>query len=174
MRQFDASTSRRRTVSNGGMRSLSQSPVFLVALAVALFTGAETLSLSAAAQPVEDPNARVIRLQDAVLAPCCYTEPVSRHQSEVALKMRLEIARWVAAGRSDQSILGAYVERYGARVLVDPRTRPGVWTPWIPWSILIAGTFFCLWLVMRWQARSVPALAAGPDFANLPDLDESE
>jgi hypothetical protein len=28
-------------------------------------------------------------LEHAVLAPCCYTEPVAIHQSEIAVKMRL-------------------------------------------------------------------------------------
>ena len=44
--------------------------------------------------------------------------------------MRLEIARWVADGRSDRA-LRTYVERYGRKVLVDPRTIPDWWTPWI-------------------------------------------
>jgi hypothetical protein len=43
-------------------------------------------------------QARIDRLKHAVLAPCCYAEPVAIHQSEIPVKMRLEIAECVAAG----------------------------------------------------------------------------
>ncbi len=63
------------------------------------------LPLLALAESAEQPQARVDRLEHAVLAPCCYTESVAIHQSEIAVKMRLEIAKRVAAGKSDQEIL---------------------------------------------------------------------
>lgn len=44
----------------------------------------------------------VQRIENAVLAPGCYTEPVSRYQGEVAVRMRIEIAKRVAEGRTDQ------------------------------------------------------------------------
>jgi hypothetical protein len=40
------------------------------------------------AETAEQQQARVDRLEHAVLAPCCYTEPVTIHQSEIAVKMR--------------------------------------------------------------------------------------
>ena len=96
--------------------------VFYVALVVGMATAAH-------AESQKEQEARIARLQDAVLAPCCYTEPVSRHQSEIALKMRIEIAKWVSAGKTDREILGAYIDLYGSKVLVDPRSKPGAWTP---------------------------------------------
>ena len=53
------------------------------------------------AETAEQRQARVDHLEHAVLAPCCYTEPVAIHQSEIAVKMRLEIVKWVAMGRPD-------------------------------------------------------------------------
>jgi cytochrome c-type biogenesis protein CcmH/NrfF len=61
-------------------------------------------------------------------APCCYTEPVRQHQSEIAVKMRVEIAKWVEQGITDDEILDTYAKRYGARVLVEPKTIPKGWT----------------------------------------------
>ena len=78
------------------------------------------LPVLAFGETAEQPQARVDRLEHAVLAPCCYTESVAIHQSEIALKMRLEIAKWVAAGKSDQEILDTYAGLYGGKVLVDP------------------------------------------------------
>ena len=135
----------------------------LVLLPLALLVPAET----------EQPPVRVARLEHAVLAPCCYTESVAIHQSEVALKMRLEIAKWVAAGKSDQEIIDTYVGLYGAQVLVDPRTMPRGWTPFFPWLVLILGVFLVAWLLKRWRAAPSPADASSAtEVLNLPDFDD--
>lgn len=47
-------------------------------------------------------------IQGCVLAPCSYTEPVCRHQREIAVRKRIEFAKWVTAGKTDQEILGAH------------------------------------------------------------------
>ena len=115
-----------------------------------------SLPLLALAETPEQQHARIQRLEHAVLAPCCYTEPVAIHQSEVALKMRLEIAKWVATGKSDREIIDTYVALYGGKVLVDPRTMPRGWTPFLPWLVLILGVFLVAWLLKRWRADPGP------------------
>ena len=87
--------------------------------------------------------------------------------------MRLEIANWVAAGKSDQAILDTYVGLYGSKVLVDPRTMPRGWTPFVPWLVLILGVFFVAWLLKQWRAapRTAAALSAA-EVVNVPDYDE--
>ncbi len=129
-----------------------------------------------AAETPDEQKARVQRIEDAVLAPCCYTEPVSRHQSEVAVKMRIEIAKWVAAGRTDREILDTYVKQYGSKVLVDPRTIPGWWTAWVPWVTAILAILLGFWLLRRWRAKPLSAAlpSPSPGAAVLPDLDDEE
>jgi cytochrome c-type biogenesis protein CcmH len=126
-----------------------------------------------ASATAEQPQARAARLERAVFAPCCYTESVAIHQSEAALKMRLEIAKWVAAGKSDQEILDTYAGLYGRKVLVDPRTMPRGWTPFFPWVVLILGLFLVGWLLKRWRAvpRTATVLSA-TEAQNLPDFDD--
>jgi len=125
------------------------------------------------AETAEQKRARVERLEYAVLAPCCYTESVAIHQSEIAVKMRLEIAKWVAIGRSDREILDSYVGLYGNKVLVDPRTEPRGWMPFFPWLVLILGTFLVAWLLRRWRATPKVATALSTtETLNLPDFDE--
>lgn len=121
----------------------------------------------------EQQQARVERLERAVLAPCCYTESVAIHQSEIAVKMRLEIAKWVAMGRSDREIVDSYVGLYGSKVLVDPRTEPRGWMPFFPWLVLILGTCLVAWLVRRWRAtpRTATGLSA-TELKDLPNLDD--
>jgi cytochrome c-type biogenesis protein CcmH len=131
------------------------------------------LPLLAFAETAEQPQARVDRLEHAVLAPCCYTESVAIHQSEIALKMRLEIAKWVAAGKSDQEILDTYAGLYGSKVLVDPRTMPRGWAPFFPWLVLVLGVFLVAWVLKRWRAVPRPATALSTaEGANLPDFDD--
>lgn len=131
------------------------------------------LPLASLAQKTEQPQVRVARLERAVLAPCCYTESVAMHQSEIAVKMRLEIARWVAAGKSDQEILDTYSGLYGRKVLVDPRTMPRGWTPFFPWLVLLLGAMLVVGLLKRWS--TVPRIAtegSPPPNVNLPDFDD--
>lgn len=130
------------------------------------------LGIALAALASAEPGARIRNIEDAVLAPCCYTEPVSRHQSEAALRMRVEIAKWVAEGRSDREILDAYVQRYGNKVLVDPRTIPGAWIVWVPWLAAVFAIVLGFWILKRWRARPLPA--AGPYTVELPDFDDEE
>jgi cytochrome c-type biogenesis protein CcmH/NrfF len=132
--------------------------------------------VSAAAEPPDQQKVRARRIEDAVLAPCCYAEPASRHQSEIAVKMRVEIAKWVAAGKTDAEIMDAYVQQYGSKVLVDPRTIPGWWTPWVPWLAVIFGVVFALWLLRRWRSHPAPAESPLPslDVRALPDFDDEE
>ncbi len=63
-----------------------------------------------------------------MLAPCCYAEPVARHQSEIAVKMRLEIQSWVNTGKTDEEILAVYKAQYGARVLAPPPREAWMWS----------------------------------------------
>ena len=125
------------------------------------------------AETEEQQRARVERLEHAVLAPCCYTESVAIHQSEIAVKIRLEIAKWVAMGRSDREIIDSYVGLYGSKVLVDPRTEPRGWMPFFPWLVLILGTFLVAWLLRRWRAAPrTPAALSTTEVPNLPDFDD--
>ena len=121
----------------------------------------------------QESRTRIERLEKIVLAPCCYTESVNRHSSEIAVKMRLEISNWVEQGRSDQQILDTYAERYGAKVLVDPNTLPKDYTLMVPWAIAglaMLGTGAMLW---RWRAtRLVPVDDRGTPLPDLPDLDD--
>jgi cytochrome c-type biogenesis protein CcmH/NrfF len=148
-----------------GMAARLVRVLLLLLLPLALLAVAET----------ESPRVRAARLEHAVLAPCCYTESVAVHQSEIALKMRVEIAKWVAAGKSDQEITDTYVGLYGTRVLVDPRTAPRGWMPFFPWIVLILGVFLVVWLLRRWRAVPEPHAAGAASTAevlNLPNIDD--
>lgn len=105
----------------------------------------------AAAAPAGDAKARMEQLERSLLAPCCYKEPISRHHSDVSTKMKLEVARWVAEGKSDEEILAVYRERYGARVVIPPEPDPSPWIRGIPWAAALAGGALVLRILFKWR-----------------------
>jgi cytochrome c-type biogenesis protein CcmH/NrfF len=116
------------------------------------------MAVSATAVAGSDQQTRIERLGNALLAPCCYAEPLSRHRSDVALKMKKEIADWVAQGRSDREILDHYKQLYGARVLMEPEGALRWWVYVIPLAAAGLGLLFTVALLRRWRANARQAL----------------
>jgi len=116
-------------------------------------------------------QARIDRLERSVFAPCCYTESVAIHQSEIAVKMRLEIAKLVEQGSTDEQILGTYVARYGGKVLIDPATAPQEWSYLVPWIVAVLGMGAAAAMLWRWRLARL-AVTPAVNFADvaLPDL----
>ncbi len=98
-------------------------------------------------------DARVTRLEKSLLAPCCYKEPISRHQSDVSTKMKLEIARWVSEGKSDAEILNIYRAQYGDRVVTEPEKDPAGWVQVFPWLAGVAGAGLVVHVLRKWMRR---------------------
>lgn len=108
------------------------------------------------AQLTPEQSARVEELQRALLAPCCYSEPVAEHRSEISLKMRDEIRGMVAEGKTDREILDHYKAEYGMRILVEPEGTLSVWLNVIPVVMLVVGLAAVVLILRRWR-RPVPA-----------------
>ena len=101
---------------------------------------------------------RIQRLEGMVLAPCCYSEPVAIHRSDVALQMKIEIAGWVRDGRSDDDIISEYKRRYGTRVLIEPEGAVWWWVNLMPGLALAAGLIAVIWILRNWM-RPRPAVS---------------
>jgi cytochrome c-type biogenesis protein CcmH len=110
-----------------------------------------------------DKKAREI--EDNLIAPCCWTQPVSEHSSDVAEKIRKEVREMVAAGKSRDEILDRYVAEYGERILATPRAKGFNRLVYIlPWLALILGAWLLILLLKKLRA---PVPASDP--APLPD-----
>ncbi|MDR0310709.1 MAG: cytochrome c-type biogenesis protein CcmH [Acidobacteriota bacterium] len=67
-------------------------------------------------------NAALVRdIENNLIAPCCWTQPISEHPSEISDLMRAEIRQMVEQGKSRKEILDYYVVKYGERILAAPR-----------------------------------------------------
>lgn len=119
-------------------------------------------ALWAAAPPQLTPEqqARAVRLEKSLLAPCCWAEPVYRHNSSTAADIKLDIANQIAAGKTDREILDGYIAQYGQRILVEPEGAKWWWMHVVPVAAAILGLIFVIWLLARWRKPVEPAMPA--------------
>jgi cytochrome c-type biogenesis protein CcmH len=104
-------------------------------------------------------------IEAGLIAPCCWTQPVSEHNSEVSEKIRKEVREMVAAGKSRDEILDYFVAQYGERILTAPRAKGFNRLVYIlPWLALVLGAWLLIILLKKLRA---PVPASDP--APLPD-----
>lgn len=60
------------------------------------------------------------KVEQSLLAPCCYTQSIAQHGSDIAVQMRGEVTEMVADGKSEEEIVNHYRNIYGDRVLIVP------------------------------------------------------
>jgi cytochrome c-type biogenesis protein CcmH len=96
-------------------------------------------------------------LEGRIIAPCCWTQTIDIHGSDIATELRHEIRRRLKAGESAQSIQADLVNRYGERILAVPPGNPlkdvGIW---LSIAFGIAGVGAGL-MVFAWRRRAEAA-----------------
>jgi cytochrome c-type biogenesis protein CcmH len=120
------------------------------------------LSSSILALGAEDKQiaAKAREIEDNLIAPCCWSQPVSQHYSEVAEKIRNEVSAMVAAGKSRDEILDHFVAEYGERILAAPKPSGfNAFAYILPWASLILGSWLLFLLLKRLRS---PGLAPAP------------
>ncbi len=74
--------------------------------------------------------------------------------------MRHELAAAIDAGKSDNDILAAFVEKYGTTVLAAPTHTGFDRVAWLmPYVLFIVGVGGCVVIVRTWHKRHAPAAA---------------
>lgn len=107
------------------------------------------LALAAVLLSAQTPEERIRHLEQILLAPCCYSEPVAVHRSETATEMRVEIARFVKEGKSDREIIDHYKQLYGARVLIEPEGELRFWVYVLPPVAAALGLAFVILAIRK-------------------------
>lgn len=111
----------------------------------------------------EAQQARADELKHRLMAPCCWSETVAEHRSEIALEIREEIDRMVAEGKSDREILDYYKAQYGMRILTEPEGGLFWVMNVVPVAALVFGAAVVGVLIRRWvKARPPEAADANP------------
>jgi len=98
-------------------------------------------------------KSEIRQVEERLLAPCCYTQSIAVHGSEIAGQMRAEVTEMVVQGRTENEIVGYYRGLYGDRVLVVPDGVTGEILFSIPVIIAVFGCLVLL-LCVRKMLRS--------------------
>jgi cytochrome c-type biogenesis protein CcmH len=78
---------------------------------------------AAQAAPSADLERTARQLEAALVAPCCWSQQVSVHQSPAAEEVRRDLRRRLARGETREQILDDYVVQFGERILAEPRAE---------------------------------------------------
>jgi cytochrome c-type biogenesis protein CcmH len=113
------------------------------------------MAIPVAAADVEQ-EARAIEAM--LVAPCCWSQQVSVHQSEAANEIKKEVRASLEAGRTRQQILDAYVAKYGTRILIQPPAEGFNATLYVlPIVALVFSAGGVAWIVRRLTRKPMEA-----------------
>ncbi|MDD5720794.1 MAG: cytochrome c-type biogenesis protein CcmH [Candidatus Krumholzibacteria bacterium] len=103
------------------------------------------------------------QIETMLVAPCCWMQQVSEHQSEASEGVKRQIRSLLTAGNTRQQVLDAFVAQYGRRILVVPPDEG--FGRWLYIGLLggfIAGGAGLFRFVRRMSRRQPGADAAPP------------
>lgn len=95
---------------------------------------------------------QIRKVEKRLLAPCCYTQSIAEHGSDIAVQMRNEVTEMVADGKSDDEIVNHYRNIYGDRILIVPDGLTGRVLFSLPVAISVLAClilFVCLRTMLR-------------------------
>jgi len=78
-----------------------------------------------AAAPTNTQRDQIRKIEGKLMAPCCYTQTIDVHDSEIARQMRGDVTAMVLAGKSEAQILDFYKSEYGESILAVPDGAAG-------------------------------------------------
>ena len=111
------------------------------------------------------------QLEAKLMAPCCWAQQVSLHQSPAADEIKQNIRRLLAEGKAPQQILDVYVAEYGDRILAEPPARGFSRLIYVaPWVFLVASVGLVVVVIKRLRAVSPAPASTGP--AALPPTED--
>ncbi|TMD55913.1 MAG: hypothetical protein E6I85_01845 [Chloroflexi bacterium] len=128
-------------------------------LAPALFVLAAGLAGAAFARAYGPPPPATPQLavEQRLMCPQCLQTRLDVCDTPVCTDLKADIARRLAAGESQDSIVGSYRVAYGSTILSSD--QPGGLAGWIPWTVAAAGLFALGLLALR--RRPAPPRMAG-------------
>jgi len=98
-----------------------------------------TLLMAGALAPTPEQAKTIVKLEDRLMAPCCYSQTIRVHMSAEAEQMREEVTDMVTAGKNEQDIIKYYKAKYGETILVVPDGGAGQIAFGIPIIVALSG-----------------------------------
>ncbi len=103
-------------------------------------------------------------LEGRIMAPCCWTQTIDIHGSELANDLRREIRKRLKSGETSDAIEASLIGRYGPRILAVPPGSP-LKTIATLLALGMGGAGAAAFAMLkRWRERAlVPATGPTPD-----------
>jgi len=102
---------------------------------------------------------RATEIEQRLLAPCCWTQTLDVHESELSTTLRIEIREQLAAGMAAEAIEDQLAARFGARIRAVPRGGdPRIALPVAVGFGMVLSLFALLGVVRRGRRRALAAL----------------
>lgn len=129
----------------------------------AVLAGIAIVSALAVPLQADEVEAEARAIEAMLVAPCCWSQQVSLHQSEAAAEIKRDVRIALKAGQTRQQIIDEYVRRYGTQILVEPPARGfAAWLYVLPVVTLVLSAGGLAFVVKRFAARGGTADAAAP------------
>ena len=114
------------------------------------------------------------QLEAKLMAPCCWAQQVSLHQSPAADEIKQNIRVLLAQGKTPQQVLDIYVAEYGDRILSEPPARGFSRLIYVaPWVFLFGSIGLVVMVIRRLRAAD-PVPARVEKAAAPPSEDETD
>jgi cytochrome c-type biogenesis protein CcmH/NrfF len=100
-------------------------------------------------------------IETMVIAPCCWSQQVSVHQSPAAEGMKARIREMLGAGMERRQVLEAFESEFGSNILAEPPARGFNLFLYVFPPVAFVLTAAGLWTLVRRMTRNpVPAGSA--------------
>ena len=100
------------------------------------------------------------RVERMLMAPCCYTQTIDLHNSDIASTMRQEVVQMIVAGKQAPEIFAHYKAIYGEQILAVPDGRLGQAAYAIPAAVATAATGVLCLILWKFHQRKTLVLKA--------------
>ncbi len=116
-----------------------------------------------------------IHVQRRLIAPCCYTQTIDVHSSEIAETMRQEVLQMVKLGKDERAIFAHYKAIYGEQILAVPDGVLGELAFAIPITSATAAFAMLTAGLMRFHRRKarMPVSVSGPRLGPLTETQQA-
>jgi len=99
------------------------------------------------------------QLERMLIAPCCWMQPVSEHQSQASEDVKQQIRVLLVERLTREQVLDAFVKRYGVRILAEPPNAGiGRWLYLAPIAVFGISAFGLVAWVRRMAAARPAAV----------------
>jgi cytochrome c-type biogenesis protein CcmH len=120
----------------------------VIVVAVALFVGT-----FGATRPLTNAD-RLLNVSRTIKCPQCSGESVAESNAAVSQQIRIDIAKRIEQGQTDDQIRQAYVDQYDEYILLTPRSTGVTSLVWILPVVMLVLAFAGLAVVFqRWKVR---------------------